>query len=221
MYGDAAPSDGVRARTRARAPACMCVCLRPALALPVPPCRSSHHPPGSHCLLPPHTSSRARTLRRPASRQSYRPATMRSIVHGPTSIPRFNDPRCCLCWLRSTCRSPSRGRLRCRRRVSSYCTVLRCRPLRSPSSPLVPSLCPPRRRGSLADKCCSHVSRDLLGELVTPEMASITSTAGAITTVLSVTRAPPPPAPLAAPPTAPCKPRRPPFGAFVYSTRLQ
>ena len=133
-----------RARVRARPRVCVyvsvphslfpCPLVAPLTTLPDPTacCHPTHRlVPFALCAGP-----------RRASRTAQLRCGQTSIVHGPTSIPRFNDPRCCLCWLRSTCRPPSRGRLRCRRRVSSYCTVLRRRPLRSPSSPPVPSAPP-------------------------------------------------------------------------------
>ena len=99
----------VWARTQARAPVYMRVCLRPHVLLVPHACCSSHHPPGSHCLLPPHTSSRApRALRRPASRQSYRPAIRCGQSYtGPTSIDRVSMTLAAVCALHLHAYRPS------------------------------------------------------------------------------------------------------------------
>ena len=76
----------VWARTQARAPVYMRVCLRPHVLLVPHACCSSHHPPGSHCLLPPHTSSRAP---RPAGlRRASRTARLR-CGQSYTAPPRY------------------------------------------------------------------------------------------------------------------------------------
>ena len=113
-----------------RAPSVVRVSAR-ACTLSQRPARQS---PGTHCRLPPHSRRRASSISpSPASRNSYRPATTRSIVRAPTSTARFSTTRGCLCLLLSAYPLRKCGARFCLLAVSSCRTCACARP--SPSAP--------------------------------------------------------------------------------------
>ena len=147
-------------------------CDPPALG---PPLRLVRHPfspcpahrPGSHMREPCHIALPSPPIALyPASRHSYLPRTVRSMVIGPTSIPRFRSPCHARFRLSTYCTShrPAARRVR-RRAVSSYplppFTAARFRRGRSPAA-CPPPLCLPRPSAPAPSGCGLPPAPELL-----------------------------------------------------------